>query len=371
MKPIILDDEAGRRRLDALEKALADRGGDLAVFLVFDRPSIVAERPSLARTFFAERCETETQLDQMMEAFRSIKAYVELFENEAPFIKALAEGRLQSLGRKLQVAYNGMGWGVGGGFRPGRKALIPLVADSYGLLCANSDGYACALGMHKFHCFRLLPAIGIDVPPVWHYRLEGGWVDGQPPEGTKVIVKSTYEAWSVGVTEESVFIVDDSCEERASQIAAGIGQPVTVQEFVTGPEICVTVLSCPELVVPPPMETVLAKAPENPAAIMTIDDNLADGGVSYRPFDGERSEIDQLRGTAARIFELLQFEGLARMDFRVDASGRPWLTDVSISPGLESYGSAAGALAEYGFDHSRFIRGVLATTLGARGLLPT
>jgi D-alanine-D-alanine ligase len=367
--PPILTDREGRLRLDAVEKALAERADDLAVFLVFDRPSIVAERPALARTFFAERCESEAQLDQLMEAFRSIGAYVELFENEPPFLAALAEGRLQSLGRELQVAYNGMGWGVGGGFRPGRKALIPLVSDSYGVFCANSDGYACAIGMHKFHCFRLLASLGVDIPLVWQYRPQVGWVDGAPPEGTKVIVKSTYEVWSVGVTEESVFVVDDQCEERVSRIAEGIGQPVTVQEFISGPEVGVTVLSCPERVVPPPMESILTKAPGDPDAVMTIDDNLRDGRVTFSRFEDDPDVIERLRNSALKIFELLQLQGFTRIDFRVDDSGQAWPTDVSVSPGLESDGAAAGSLAEYGFDHQRFIRAVVAASLSARGAL--
>jgi D-alanine-D-alanine ligase len=369
MSSSILDDRGGELRLRVLEKALVDRAGDLAVFLVFDRPSLIAERPALALTFYEERCETEAQLERLSEAFRSVGAYVELFENEPPFLKALAEGRLLDLGRDLLVAYNGMGWGVGGGFRPGRKALIPLVADSYDLVCANSDGYACAIGMHKFHCFRLLEALGLGVPPVWQYRPGTGWVDGCPPEGMKVIVKSTYEAWSVGVTEESVFRVDNSCEERASLIAEGIGQPVTVQEFIPGPEVGVTVLSCPEVVVPPPMESILTKAPEDPNAVMTVADNMTEGAVDFRRFEAEPGVMRQLRASASKVLELLQLEGFTRMDFRVDDSGVPWLTDVSVSPGLEPDGSAAGSFAEYGFDHGEFIRAVVASTLGARGLL--
>jgi D-alanine-D-alanine ligase len=369
MSPAILTDGEGKLRLNTLEKALVGRAEDLAMFLLFDRPSIVAERPALARTFVAERCETEAQLDGLMEAFRTVGAYVELFENERPFLAALARGRLQDLDRKIQVVYNGMGWGVGGGFRPGRKALIPLVADSYDMVCANSDGYACAIGMHKFHAFRLLSALGLRIPPVWQYRLGDGWVDGSPPEGMKIIVKSTYEAWSVGVTEESVFAVDDSCEERAAHIAEGIGQPVTVQKFISGPEVCVTVISCPELVVLPPMESILTKAPGDPNAIMTIDDNLNEEGISFRRFDGEAAVVNRLRDSASRIFELLQLDGFTRMDFRIDDSGQVWATDVSVSPGLEADGAAAGSFADYDFDYSRFIRAVVAGTLGSRGIL--
>lgn len=51
-----------------------------------------------------------------------------------------------------------------GGFKPGRKSLIPAVADAYGVICANSNAYACAIGRHKFHYATLLRALGIRCP---------------------------------------------------------------------------------------------------------------------------------------------------------------------------------------------------------------
>ena len=120
------------------------------------------------------------------------------------------------------------------------------MADSYGLIGTGSDAYSCAMTRHKHHSFLVLRSLGIDAPPVWHYRLGSGWLGTRPPEGVRVIAKSTYEAWSVGVTEESVFDVDASTELRLTKIAEAIGQPVTVQEFVAGREVCVFVLACPE-----------------------------------------------------------------------------------------------------------------------------
>jgi D-alanine-D-alanine ligase len=365
-----LSDGDARRVLRALEGELVSRGRDLALFLVYDRPQRVAERPGLARSFFAQRCVSDAQLDQTIAAFRSIGAYVELFEGERPFLAALAEGRLQRLDRSLQVAYNGIGWGIAfDGFMPGRKALVPAVADSYGLVCANSDAYACAFALHKFHYLTVLRAVGVQTPRVWHYRPVDGWVNGPPPYGTKVIAKSTYEAWSVGVTDDSIFSVDDSCDKRVSAIALDIGQPVVVQEFVSGTEVCVPILSCPERVITPPVETVLTKAPGDPDAVMTIDDNLNDGAVAYRRFRGPPELVERLGTDTREVFQLLQLEAFARVDYRVDATGVPWVTDVAISPGLSTASSAFCSLRELGFRHTSFLHAVIGATLGSHGML--
>jgi D-alanine-D-alanine ligase len=364
------DDARLGTRLRSLERELAERGADLALFLVYDRPQRVTERPGLARTFFAQRCVSDKQLDQMIGAFRSIGAYVEVFEGEGPFLAALAEGRLQRIERSLQVAYNGIGWGIAvDGFQPGRKALIPAVADSYGLLCANSDAFSCAFVRHKFHSFIVLRSLGVQTAPVWHYRVKKGWLVGRPPSGKKVIAKSTYEAWSVGVTQDSVFVVDNTTDDRVGEIADAIGQPVTVQEFVPGQEVCVPVLSCPEKIVLPPVEQVLERAPDDETAFVTIHDNLLPGAVTFRRFEGSENVYSRLNESALLVFDIFQLRGFGRVDFRIDRNGCPWVTDVAVSPGLNTGGSAFRSFAELGFDHPSFLRLVVAASLAERGFL--
>ena len=171
------------------------------------------------------------------------------------------------------------------------------------------------------------------------------------------------------MTEESIFVVDDTCEERVAAIAEEIGQSATVQEFVAGPEVCVPVFSCPEMVVTPPIEAILTKAPGDGEAVTTIDDNLRHDGVRRRRYEGSPETMKQLYENAARAFDVLELQAFGRIDFRIDSDGRAWVTDVGVSPGLGVDNSAFSSVAELGLDHPRFLRLVVAATLGSRGLL--
>src|SRR2546423_8196740 len=104
--------ELVRWRLDTLERALVRRGRDVALFLIYDPPELVDDRPALVRAYFAQRSIPERVLEQMLDAFMAVGAYVQLFKGERPFIQALADGRLHALGRSLMVAYNGIESGV-------------------------------------------------------------------------------------------------------------------------------------------------------------------------------------------------------------------------------------------------------------------
>lgn len=359
-------------KFQSLEKSLHKIAHELAVFLVYDRPDRAKDRPGIERAFFSQRCVSDIQLDQTLTALRSIGVYVELLNGEQDFINKLSNGHIDSVSRKIKLVYNGIEGGIAfDGFQPGRKSLIPAVADSYDLLCSNSNAYACALGRHKFHYFKILQAFGLKTPKIWHYRLIDGWVNAQPPaKGIRVIAKSTFESWSVGVTEESKFIVDESCEERVKAIAQSIGQSVCVQEFIPGAEVCVPVFSIPELLTTPSMQAILAKAPCDPEAIMTIDDNLTGGAVTYHLFESSPEIEILLSSMAIKAFRVLELEVFARIDFRVDLKGVPWIFDIGVSPGLSRGSSAFASVAELGFSHSEFLRIVIASTLAQKGLLP-
>jgi D-alanine-D-alanine ligase len=366
---VALPSLAGSERLHALERALVREADDLALLLVYDRPERERERPGLSRTYFAQRCVSDEHLDVTIDAFRSIGAYVELFAGERAWMSALAEGRLQRLPQRMKAAYNGIGWGIGiGGFMPGRKALVPLIADAYGMMCVNSDAHACAVTVHKFHSSLVLDGLGVGTPRTWHYRPPHGWVAHAPPPGARVIAKSTYEAWSVGVTNDSVFVVDDNLDAHVAEIAHRIGQAVTVQEFVSGREVYVPVWSCPERILTPPMEAVAARAPGDPDAVMTIEDSIR-GGVRYRRFHGSEELIGRLGAAAISVVDIFDLYGLARIDFRVDHEDRLWVIDIAIDPGVTVENSAFQSLAEFDFDHQSFLRTVVAATLAAKGLL--
>ena len=355
---MIQGDDASRRTLAAVEQAVINCGPELAVFLVYDRPGRVDERPGLARAFFAQRCVSDEQLTETIDAFRSIGAYVELFEGERPLLEALASGRLSSLNRTLKLIYNGIEGGIGrDAFQPGRKALIPVVADSFGFVCSNSNAYACALGRHKFHYFTVLRALGVPTPAVWHYRPPLGWAAGiAPPAGVKVIAKSTYESWSVGVTEDSVFVVDESCERRVAAIAEShrtTRDCPGVHQRTRGVRAGYRVSRACRV---PTDAGDPRQAPRDGDAVMTIDDDLTHKGVSHQRFSGPTAIIAGLERAAVRAFDVLELSAFARIDFRIDDQGHPWITDVGVSPGISSKSSAFRSLAELGFDHWGFLR---------------
>ena len=86
---------------------------------------------------------------------------------------------------------------------------------------------------------------------------------------------------------------------------------------------------------------------------------------TFRRFDipeADRGLLDDLRQLARRCWDLFGLNGYARVDFRVDATGQPWVLEVNANPCLSAdsgfvaacreAGLSAGEVAERIVDHS-------------------
>lgn len=350
-----------------------DVATDLAVFLVYDRAEQVGARPGIERAQFTARCVSEVQLSRMLEALRAVGVYAEVLPGDRAFLAALASGRVPLEDRDFNLVYNGIEGGVAyDGYRPGRKALVPVVADAYGLICSNSTAHACAVGRHKFQYFTLLAHLGVPTPRVWHYRREAGWAGGaSPPLGTRVVAKSTYESWAVGVLVETAIEVGDTFEAEVAALADMIGQGVCVQEFVAGAEVCVPAFEVDGWLCSPPVRVILKRSPHDDEAVMTFRDNLEPNAVAYESFHLTPSRLLELERVTAAACVALELSGFARIDYRIDASGQPWVIDVGVSPGVGMASSAFASLAELGFDYGSFVRVVIAASLASAGAIAT
>ena len=365
--------EECRRVFDDVLQRLQVRAKDVAIFLVYDRPDRAIDRPELDRTYFIERCLSDQQLDSIMSSLREVGCYVELYPSEVALAEALVAGEHAKIGKPIQLVYNGIEGGIGDetGFGPGRKAMIPALCDAFDVICANSNAYACALGRHKYHYTQILRAHGLPVPEMWHYEFESGWVLGRrPTNGLKVIAKSTYESWSVGVTDTSVFVVDQTIDDRVRDISEHIGQSVSVQVFEAGAELCAPVITAsPHVLAPPVVGTFLKRRPNDPEAVMTIDDNLAAGGVKHFPYDAPDQVCRNAAELAAKCCRALGISGLGRVDMRLTKDEQLFAFDVGVSPGITAKGSSAAAFMSLGYSYDDFVRIVFGSNLVDCGLI--
>jgi D-alanine-D-alanine ligase len=88
--------------------------------------------------------------------------------------------------------------------------------------------------------------------------------------------------------------------------------------------------------------------------------------VAFSPNDGLL--LEQLADLTLRCWRVFDLRGYARVDFRVDAAGRPWVLEVNANPCLAPDSGFVAATQQAGYEFTQVVRRIIADSCPA--LLP-
>jgi D-alanine-D-alanine ligase len=301
------------------------------------------------------------ELDDILISLRSKGIYVEHLADETEFISWYCNGGFDALPRPIKLVYTSAVNGTG----PGRRCLVPAFCSLEGIPTVNSDAYSCAINRHKFHWNKLLGSFGYPVPRCWSYSSETGWFrDEKPRVGTHIIAKATFEGSSIGLRPSTVGIFEPAMELRLREVSCALGQPMTVQELIVGDEFEVPVIEATRNIAPLPISVLRSDGARLWDAVLTYDDVWIDQYKYAAPTNFAETLLTKLRESAVGACDSFPFRGFSRIDFRVDASGRPFIIDVSSTPHLTRSSSFAFLFELMGFSYADMLLALVAT--GAR-----
>jgi D-alanine-D-alanine ligase len=259
--------------------------------------------------------------------------------------------------------------------------LAPSLLDAMGLAYTGACAEAIQLTSHKVLAKDRLCTLGLPTPD---------WVGpfptdlpaaARPAAGgldptARWIVKSVWEHASIGLDETSTVLCDraDQLPEVLRGRAPALGGACFAERFVAGREFNLALLAGPDgPEVLPPAEIVFDGYP--PGALRIVGYRAKWDETSYqfhhtpRRFDFPLEDVallDRLRGLARRCWQGFGLNGYARVDFRVDADGRPWVLEINANPCLSPDAGFAAALEASGIGYSEAIDRILADTRRTR-----
>jgi D-alanine-D-alanine ligase len=342
------------RRLTAFVEGIAAKIAVLAVINVKSRSRQLADysHHSMRSSFLNDH-----EIDAVIGAFRECGFYTQHFADERDFFSWVLTGEFDALALDHKLVYTSALNGSG----PGRRALVPAFCAHFCLRTMNSDAYSCAINRQKYHVSRLLQSFGISVPRSWYFIPgRGWWDDNSPPAGTPVIAKATYEGSSVGVDREAVGPFSDPVEERILFLADALRQPITVQELISGFELEV------------PLARIESQQPLGVAAVTINGESHVEDNVllydsvwedDYGFAETTRFPahwMDRVKAMAQRAADVLNFQGLSRIDFRMTDEGEAFIIDVSSTPHLTPNNSFAFLYSQAGLRY----RDIFTTLVG-------
>ena len=159
--------------------------------------------------------------------------------------------------------------------------------------------------------------------------------------------------------------------QRLADRARCSGRPCFAEQFIEGREFNLGLLAGPDgpESLPPAEIDFSAFPPEKPRIVGHRAKWEADS-FEYihtpRHFDFPPSDVpllDRLRDLARQCWTLFRLRGWARVDFRVDAAGEPWILEVNGNPCLSPDAGFAAALEQASIPFDKGIQRIVEDAL--------
>ncbi|WP_082176499.1 D-alanine--D-alanine ligase family protein [Pseudaestuariivita atlantica] len=186
----------------------------------------------------------------------------------------------------------------------------------------------------------------------------------------KVIVKSITEHASIGIEQSSVMSGRRAVQFIADRMAQ-TGDPHFAEAFVDGREFALSLLETDDdLRVLPPAETLFVGYGDDVHHIVDYDAKWVEDSHGYqntpRRFDFPEADdalLEELQRLARACWDLFGLSGYARIDFRVDDTGQPWILEVNTNPCLAPDAGFMAAAAEAGLTFEAVIAKIVSAGL--------
>lgn len=184
------------------------------------------------------------------------------------------------------------------------------------------------------------------------------------------IIKPVWEDASVGLTDTSVIRSKEALTPALKEQINAYGE-CFVESFIDGREFNLSILGGkggPEVL--PAAEICFTDYPDGKPKIVGYEAKWDTSSFEYRNtvrhFDfpsGDRSLLQQLQEYALRCWELFDLRGFARVDFRVDRRGRPWVLEVNANPCISPDAGFIAAAEQGGYSYDQVIERILNDTM--------
>ena len=207
----------------------------------------------------------------------------------------------------------------------GEDGTLQRHLDLIGLPFVGSSATASELTFDKILTNTFLADHGIEVPhSVTLVKSNEPSINREAilSHGLPVVVKPPRQGSSIGI---SIVNTPDQIDEALS-LAFQYGDQCLVEAFIVGREVTVPIVNgkaYPAVEIQPATDW------------YDYASKYADDRTQYLvDIEGQFAKVS---ATAAAACELCQVSGIARVDFRIDATGKAWLLEINTIPGMTSH----------------------------------
>jgi len=183
------------------------------------------------------------------------------------------------------------------------------------------------------------------------------------------IIKSVWEHASVGLEAGNVVGASDlSVQQALAARASSLGGVCFAEAYIDGREFNLSIVAGPRgPQVLPPAEIIFEGFDVTQPRIVGYRAKWDVDSDEYhhtpRSFDfkpDDRTLLAELAALALKCWQIFGLRGYARVDFRVDDKGQPWILEINANPCLSPDAGFAAALDRAGLNFAQTVEWILA-----------
>lgn len=248
-----------------------------------------------------------------------------------------------------------------------REAWAPVLLEMLGLPALGSDALTLSLSLDKAWAKDVAAAAGVPCAPHASVESEAEAARAAAALGLPLFVKPRWEGTAKGIRRSSRVASPEALAAEVVRVLRDYRQPALLEPFLPGPEYTVCVSGHAPARAWPALQRALeggsgiglhALAREPDAAGLEA---VAPGALTPA-LDAELGRL------AVAAFAALRCRDFARVDFKLDAAGRPRFLEINPLPTFATDGSFAILAELLGEPYEELLAGVLAEGLGRLGL---
>jgi D-alanine-D-alanine ligase len=247
--------------------------------------------------------------------------------------------------------------------------LACSILDHLGIPYTGAGTEAMFLTSNKVLAKEWMQRSGIPTPE-WLVPRKGPGCD--LPFPSRYILKTLWEEASIGIDSESVQEAG-SVEELVCLMekrSGAIGKACFAERFIDGREFNLSILASGDgPIVLPPAEIRFSFPDERPR-IVDYRAKWDEGSIEYRSTvrtfefkDEDAGLLEELERIARLCWDAFDLKGYARVDFRVDGEGRPWVLEINANPCISPDSGFVAASERAGLSYDRLIECIVLDAL--------
>jgi len=255
-----------------------------------------------------------------------------------------------------------------------RQAVyVPALGEAFGVGVTGGSTESLFLAQHKARAKAVLSAAGLPCPEGVCVE-PGRSLDASALPSGAYIVKPACTDASEGIEADCVVTLPSlEAEALVRRVHERFGQPALVERFIPDRELNVSIVEIAgRPCVMPLAEIDFSAFAAGQPRIVDYEAKWVADSFGYnntpRKIPAELSEeaADEIRTLAVKAWQALDCRDYARVDFRLDESGRPYVLEVNPNPDISPDAGFAAALAAGKMEYSRFVRTMLTNAAARR-----